>query len=80
MTSISGWYLLTEGKKDQILASKYSWMIRNLLVFGNALIDPKKIKKKYVDKVKNEIESALVGQKNEHDKKTDDIATVEKWM
>ena len=91
MTSISGWFLLTEEKKDQILSSKYSWMIRNLLVFGNTLIDPKKIKKKYADKVKNDIESALasfgfpatisiVGHKNDHDKKIDYIATVEKWM
>lgn len=91
MTYLSTWYLLTEEEKDEILASKYSWMIKNLLLFGNTLIAPKRINKKKTDKVKKDIEDALASfgypaeisisaHKHDNDNETDFIATVEKWI
>ena len=91
MNYINPWYLLTKDVKDEIIASKYSWMVKNLLLFDNTLISPKKINKKKVDKVKKDLENELAhfgfpaeisisGHNNDHDKQIDYIATVEKWM
>lgn len=54
------WYKLPQDEKDRINRIPYGWIVHNLLLYGNSLIDKKAIRKVGILKLVNALEEELV--------------------